>query len=95
MLPENKLPSVPVIFVDGGSMSRLVGKSRVLQFFAAQYPYDIAESPTAASEEGASIEMFASHQDGEAAWDSAYLTCSPDLSRQASIRRDQRRLREA
>lgn len=65
-LADCRVPEVPVVMLEGESMSLSEEKSKVRQFLAIQYPADLEESPVAAPEEAASIGVFAVDLEGEA-----------------------------
>lgn len=78
-LPNRKPPEVPVIFVEGLSMSQSQGKSPVRQFLAALYLVDLEESPAVTLEEVASIDLLAGAMESTADWNLGNLTRGRDL----------------
>lgn len=65
MLTDRKLEEGPGIFLEGGSMSLLEASSQVRQLLAAQYPFNLEDSPAAAPEEAASIDVLFDDLDGK------------------------------
>lgn len=74
VLADHKLREVPVIFVEGESISLSEVKLGVHQFLAAQYPAILEEPLARASKEVASIEVLANDLEGEPDCDLANLT---------------------
>lgn len=95
VLADRKVSEVPVIFIEGESISLSEAKSKVCQFLVNQYPADLDESPVVVSEDVASIDVFADDLDGETDWQLADLTGSFDLRSRAIIRVDYGLLPEA
>lgn len=66
MLTDYMLLKVPVILMEGVSMTLSEAKSKVRQFIAAQYPADLENSSTAAPKEVGSIDLLTSDLEGDA-----------------------------
>lgn len=58
-MTDHKLPEVPVISVEGESISLSEGKSQVLYFLATRNLANLEKSPAVAPEEMASINVLA------------------------------------
>lgn len=65
VLTDLKLTEVPVVFVEGESMSLPEVKSQVLQLLSTRYPFSLEESLVVASEAVASIHALTSDMDCE------------------------------
>lgn len=77
-LTDRKIPEIPVIFVEGASVSVSEVKSQVHPFMATQYSTKVEESPAAAPNEVASIDVHTGDLEGKVDWHLANLTGGPD-----------------
>lgn len=89
------LPEIPIIFVEGESMSMSQVKVQVHQFLVTRYPTHLAKSPASAPGEVGDIDWLASDLESYKDWELTDLTGSPHLSSLGRIRGVYGRLREA
>lgn len=73
------------IFVDGESMFLLEARLQARQFLATRHPSDFEESPAAALEEVASMDVLVGDLEGECDWDWDAFMRVPDLSSRTGI----------
>lgn len=64
-----KFPEVPVILVEGESLSLPESKTQVRQFLAVLDPFDLEAPPAVAPQELPSIDLLAGDLEGEAGCD--------------------------
>lgn len=79
---DRKYPDVLLFFLEGAAISVVWGKIPVRLFLAALYFAYFEIYPAAFPEEGASIKALRRYPGGEADWDLATLTGSPNLGNQ-------------
>lgn len=86
LLTDCKLPKVPVIFIEGESISPSEANLQVRQFFVTPYPASLEEYPAAVPGGLASIDVLAGDLEGEADCNLADCMGGPHLSSRATIR---------
>lgn len=79
MLEDSKLADVPVILVEGKSISLSEAKSQVPQFLVVRCSVNRKESPAAAVEGVASIDVLTGDLKDKADWTLAGLMGGPNL----------------
>lgn len=94
VLAHYTLSNVPVLCVNGKSMSLSEAKTEGRQLLAARYPADHEESLPVGSEEVVSINLLDRDLSCEADRDLDTLTRGPDIGSQASIGGEYGRLHE-